>query len=218
MLSQGEAFDLLIDACPSFFASERYDRYVASFEEEDTPDAFVRVGALAHHLVALVADRNVDELPGVFAAVEQVLVEGDEDARELATLGVIEGLQNLCSHPDIGVVPTAFVPLLGQRTLEVWAEQDELWREAGRWRADEPVASMTDADYAGIGNPELRRYVQLHYRLLPDGTRISANDVVRYQSELARLSPFLPAGRPRFTWTWVAVAAVLVAVVLVAVR
>lgn len=218
MLSQGEAFDLLVGACPSFFASHRYDTYVASFEEEDTPDAFVRVGALTHHLVALAAAGDAEELPGVFAALERILAEGDADARELATLGLIEGLQNVCSHPDIGVAPTTFVPLLGQQTLEVWAEQDELWREAARWRGADVVARMTDADYVGIGNPELRRYVQLQYRLLPDGTRISANDVVRYQSEVARISPITPAGRPRFSWTWVVIATVLVAVTLVVVR
>lgn len=208
VLSQGEAFDLLVGACPSFFASHRFDDYVASFEEEDTPDVFVRVGALAHHVVELAAAGDAEELPGVFAALERILVEGDGDAKELAVLGLVEDLQNICSHPDVPVAPTAFVPLLGERTLEVWAEQDELWQSAGRWRqADAP--EMTDEDYAGIGNEQLRRYVQLNYRVLPGGARISVPDVLRYQTDVARISPITPAGRPRFSWTWVAVGAVL---------
>ncbi len=47
---------------------------------------------------------------------------------------------------------------------------------------------------------------------------LSSSNVLRYQTELAALSPITPAGRPRFSWTWVAVAAVLLALALYAVR
>jgi hypothetical protein len=217
VLSQGEAFDLLVTACPSFLTSNDLDEFIATFEEEDTPDTFVRAMAFDHHLVRLVADHDVEELPGVFAALDRALTEGDADAVELATLGVIEPLANICSHADVGASSAQVVELLGDAAVQAWADNDELWREARRWRAD-GARTMSDADYAGIDNVHLRRYVQGNYRRMPDGTRVSVPDVLRYQTELAELSPITPAGRPRFSWMWVAVGAVLLVMALYAVR
>jgi hypothetical protein len=217
VLSQGEAFDLLVTACPSFLTSHDLDEFIATFEEEDTPDTFVRAMAFDHHLATLIASRDVEELPGVFVALDRLLTDGDAEAVELATLGVIEALANVCSHPDVGASGAEVVELLGDAALAVWADNDELWREARRWRP-EGAPSMSDADYAGIDNMQLRRYVQGNYRRMPDGVRVSVPDVLRYQTELAELSPITPAGRPRFSWTWVAVAAVLLVLAVYAVR
>lgn len=207
MIASDRAFDLLVESCPSYFAATDLDRYIAAFEDEDAPDLFVRVTAFAHHVVELVAGARVDEARAVFATVERLLEDGDEDTVELVDLGLIETLQNVVSHDDVLVGADRVLPLLGPIATKVWVEHDELWNEAGRWRHDGP--RVEQVDYDNIIDPNLRRYFQAHKRKLADGALISASDIVHYQTELRNISPITPAGRPRVPW-----AAVLVGLVL----
>jgi len=207
MIASDRAFDLLVESCPSYFAATDLDRYIAAFEDEDAPDLFVRVTAFAHHVVELVASARDDEARAVFATVENLLEEGDEDTVELIDLGLIETLQNVVSHDDILVGSDRLVPLLGPLATKVWVEHDQLWNEAGRWRHDGP--RVEQVDYDNIIDPNLRRYFQAHKRKLDDGALISASDIVHYQTELRNISPIMPAGRPRIPWAAVVVGLVL---------
>jgi hypothetical protein len=69
------------------------------------------------------------ELPAVFERIERILAEGDASARELATVGALEDIQNISSHQPFG--PQAFEPWLGPRSREAWAEINRLWQAAG---------------------------------------------------------------------------------------
>jgi len=198
VIASDRAFDLLVESCPSYFAATDLDRYIAAFEDEDAPDLFVRVTAFAHHLVDLVAANRLEEARAVFAMVEDLLSDGDEDTVELIDLGLIETLQNVVSHDDVLVGPDRILPLLGPKATKVWVEHDELWNEAGRWRHDGP--RVEQVDYDNIIDPNLRRYFQAHKRKLADGALISASDIVHYQTELRNISPILPAGRPKIPW------------------
>jgi hypothetical protein len=215
VITSEEAFDRLVSACPSYFASTDLDRYVASLEDDDTPDLFVRTSAFAHHLVGLVGDGRPDEVRAVAAEVDVLLAEGDEDTIELVEQGVIEPLQNIVSHRDVPVAPDQILALLGPSAAAVWLEHEKLWIDAGAWRHDGP--RVGEDDYAGIGDPDLRRYFQAHKRRLDDGVLIGANDIVHYQTELAKLSPIMPAGRPRVPWPAVIVGLVLALAAAVAV-
>src|SRR4051794_10923831 len=93
VMNRDEAFAVLVGSCPSFSAGDAGHDYASSFEEPDHPDPFVRSEALAHHLVDLVACRDVEEVGWVAGAVERVLAEGDEDAVELVVLGFLEPLR-----------------------------------------------------------------------------------------------------------------------------
>src|SRR4051794_33316349 len=120
MITTDEAFDLLVESSPSYFAATDLDRFVAAFEEVDDPDLFVRISAFAHHLVDLIAANQTDEVRSVFATVEHLLTEGDEDTVELVELGLIEAIQNIVSHDDVLIGPDRVVPLLGTRATKVW--------------------------------------------------------------------------------------------------
>lgn len=215
MIASDEAFDLLAGACPSYFGAEDLDRYVAKFEDPDTPDLFVRTTAFAHHLVSLIAAGRTDEVAAVADVLELLLADGDEDTVELVELGVIESLQNIVSHRDVAVDADEVLALLGPGASTVWLEHVTLWIDAGAWRHDGP--RVTETDYESVGDPDLRRYFQAHKRRLDDGVLISANDIVHYQTELAKLSPLTPAGRPRIPWPAVIVGLLLAVAAAVAV-
>lgn len=212
-MHEEEAFDLLVAACPSFLGDDGLDGYVASFEEADDPDRYVRVSALAHHLVGTLAAGRTDEVAAVGTAAESVLDDGDEDAVELVRMGLFESMQNICSHDDVLVDATVVEPLLGPTGLAAWRELDELWAEAGRWA--EGTGKVTLAEYGAVVDPNLRRYLQASKRRLPDGMLISATDLVRYQTMLRDISPLTPAGRPRVPWGAVVAGLAVLVVVLV---
>lgn len=215
MITSDEAFDQLVGACPSYFAAEDLDRYVSSLEEADTPDLFVRTSAFAHHLVTLIGAGRTDEVRAVADVLERLLADGDDDTVELVELGLVESLQNIVSHRDVAVGPEQVLALLGPSASAVWLEHDKLWKDAGAWRHDGP--RVDEDQYGGIGDPDLRRYFQAHKRRLDDGVLIGANDIVHYQSELAKLSPLTPAGRPQIPWPAVIVGLVLAAAAAVAI-
>ncbi len=215
MITSDEAFDLLVGSCPSYFGAEDLDRYVAKFEDADTPDLFVRISAFAHHLVGLLEAGRATEVQPVADVIETLLADGDADTVELVELGVIETLQNIVSHRDVAVGGDRVLELLGPAASAVWFEHETLWIDAGRWRHDGPRVS--EADYDAIGDPDLRRYFQANKRRLYDGVLISANDIVHYQTELANLSPITPAGRPRVPWPAVIVGIVLAVAAAVAI-
>jgi hypothetical protein len=214
-INRDEAFALLVDACPSFRAAGGFEHYVSAFEDADQPDPFVRVGALAHHVVELVVRRDMEEVSWLLDAVERVLSEGDADAVELAMLGFLEPLRNIVSHEDVPVSATELATVLGPEAGAAWTENEELWESAARWRHQ--GARVGIADYDGVSNPDLRRYLQVHKRRMADGVLLGASDVVSYQQEVQGISPVLPAGRPRLPWPALIVGLVLVVVAVLVV-
>jgi hypothetical protein len=207
VITSDQAFDLLVEGCPSYFGATDLDRYVAAFEDEATPDLFIRMSAFAHFVVDLVARNEQGELRAVFSTLERLLEDGDPETIELVELGFIETVQNIVSHEDVIVGADRVTPLLGPAATKVWNDHDELWRDAGRWRHD--GLRVEQADYDSIIDPNLRRYFQAHKRRMEDGALISASDIVFYQTELQNLSAVTPAGRPRVPWPAVIIGLVL---------
>ena len=86
---------------------------------------YVELGSLAAHLVGLVNAGRLEELPATFEAVERILVAGDPDVQEAATVGLLEGIQNHAGHA--GVDSTAFLPFLRPEALRAWRQLEEFW-------------------------------------------------------------------------------------------
>src|SRR5690349_13506388 len=83
VITSDKAFDLLVEACPSYWAADQLDAYVAAFEDVGEPDLYVRISAFSHHLVDLMTGSDLSEVRAVFATVERLLTEGDAEAIEL---------------------------------------------------------------------------------------------------------------------------------------
>jgi hypothetical protein len=183
VISSTEALDRLIAACPSFLGATDLFDYMAWSEEEGEPDEYIRAAALAQHVVRLVERREVDELPSVFALVEEILAEGDPDAVYLIRMGLLESLLNICSHDDVPVDASQFELLLGTEAAEEWHALAALWERAGTHLQEGP--RVTEADYLNIDDPNLKLYFRTTKRKLDDGTLVSASDVVRYENYVA---------------------------------
>jgi hypothetical protein len=119
VISDDQVIEVLLTALPSLQGEW------SSTECGPVMDA----GQIAHHLVKLISIGGFEqELANVFSAVENILLQlppGTSDAA--LDTGLLEGIQNICSHDDRPVGSSAFVPYLGEQTLEVWQRLHEGW-------------------------------------------------------------------------------------------
>jgi hypothetical protein len=87
--------------------------------------AYIDAGSIAAEVVELARAGRLGELTSFFAVVERLHAEGDDDVRNLATVGYLEGLQNLAGHR--GLDPALFLPLLGPLSLRWWRGLNAFW-------------------------------------------------------------------------------------------
>lgn len=107
MIGYDDVLPLFSAACPSYEASPE----AAKFDERDGP--YVDLGCFVTHLVRLLDEGKTACMPAVFAVVEQVLVEGDEEARHLVTGGFLSDLGSPTSYEGSSVQPRDFAPWFG---------------------------------------------------------------------------------------------------------
>jgi len=131
MLAKDDMLPMLLDACPSF--APTWQEFLAEWRGEDDLPLYVALGDLARHLIGLVERGETDELPKVFQVVERWHLEGDEYVREAATVGLLEGLQNLNLH-EHGTAPAQFRAMLRPESLRRWDELAASWEEFFRWQ------------------------------------------------------------------------------------
>ncbi len=133
MMTQHQMFDPLLAALPSFLESWR------EFERE-WPEGgaerpyYLALGDLARHLIGLHAQGEAAQLRAAFEVVERWHTEGDHCVREAATVGLLEGIQNNCSHSPID--PEVFLPFLGPESRRWWDKLNRFW-ERGELLTDD---------------------------------------------------------------------------------
>ncbi len=121
-MTVNEIVPTLLAACPS--ANERWNDHLA-FWGNDERGLYNDVGVFAHHAVEKFARGETEEFAALFDAVEDMLQSEDDRVKDLAVVGLIEDIQNVASHRPHGYI--VFVPWLGPRSREAWAEVDHAW-------------------------------------------------------------------------------------------
>lgn len=114
---------LLLEAAPG--VSETWREHLEYWGSEDR-GPYTDLGAFAGYLVQSFGSGSTSEFGAVFDVVEQILRDGDESAKQLATIGVLEDIQTIASHESFGA--EAFVKWLGPLSREAWDQIDRLWR------------------------------------------------------------------------------------------
>jgi hypothetical protein len=160
------------EVVPAFLAVCRnigsaWREYLESWGGAADRGHFNDAGVIARYLVDSFERGDLSEFPAAFALLERCLIEGDDQAKELAVIGLLEDIQNVASHRSFGVV--VFEPWLQPLSRTAWEELAESWRGVGsladmlRTEAGAaPQSSMPDLDR--IEDPELRRMLEQLYR------------------------------------------------------
>jgi hypothetical protein len=126
MITQTEVMPLLLQACPGFLP--RWKEHLA-YWGKDERGIFNDTSEFALYVVDSYSRGNVSEFADLFSLIDRILAQGDEEARGIATVGVLESIQVVASNQTFGAQP--FVQWLGPLSRQAWEEIDELWRKGG---------------------------------------------------------------------------------------
>ena len=133
----------MLSACPT--AEPYWQEYLKRWDDEDRGH-FNDVAEFAAHVVESYFERgSTEELPAFFAVLERMLVHGDERVQELATIRLIEDIQNSASGRKGGAA--VFAPWLGTKTKTAWQEVNDMWEGVGS------LADMVRREAGGPGAP-----------------------------------------------------------------
>jgi hypothetical protein len=126
MIARNDMMAVLIEACPSFMP--QWKAFQEEWRQEAELPEYVALADLARHLIGLLERADTSAFPALFAAVEQLQVEGDHYVQEATTIGLLKSLQNLHLHRK-GTEPENFRPYLGPVSVKWWDKVYRFWRE-----------------------------------------------------------------------------------------
>ena len=123
MLDRSAVMPLLLEACPSFVAP--WNSYVAS-ERVDEDLLYIDLAVFARHVVALAAGADATaELAAIFATVERLQLEGDDDVQEATVIGLLEGVLFAAEHA--GMAEARFTRFFGPESARAWRDLEAFW-------------------------------------------------------------------------------------------
>ena len=120
MITKEQVMPLLLNSCPSF--SEKWREHRAFYDEELL---YADLGEFASHLVELQMTHRIEEFPAVFQVVERLHLEDDHYVKEAATIGLLEGIQNVAGNT--GVEPEEFLQYLQPESVKWWRQLNDFW-------------------------------------------------------------------------------------------
>lgn len=123
MIYRQEILPLLVKACPSFTGI--WDEHKVFYADEENFLPYVALGEFACHLVELYKSNELSEFENVFAYIEKFHTEGEGYVKEAATIGLLEGLQNVAGNR--GVNPMVFEKYLGPVSSKWWNQLNKFW-------------------------------------------------------------------------------------------
>lgn len=121
MITKEQVIPLFLEVCPSF--TEKWKEHRAFSKDEDL--LYVDLGEFVHHLVELHQADRKDEFSAVFEVIERLHLEGDAYVREAATIGMLEGIQNVAEN--FGVNPEEFSIYLKPESVKWWQQLNNFW-------------------------------------------------------------------------------------------
>ena len=115
---------------------------VREWEGETEAVPYLGAAVFSRHIVDRYESGDTSTYSEGFDVIEQLIVEGSEDVRGLATVGILEGIQNIASWTPFG--PEVFRKWLGARSKEAWDELNIVWK--GKNNLADVVRAESDAD------------------------------------------------------------------------
>jgi hypothetical protein len=116
---------VLMDACPSY-----------RLPRDDRDLLYVLLGDFARHLLELQQKNRTEEFASIASAIERFHTEGDSFVKEAATVGLIEGIQNVWAHNDTD--PNLFARYLLPSGAKAWQNLNDFWNAKRNSIGDDP--------------------------------------------------------------------------------
>ena len=113
---------LFLVACPGF--QQQWQEHKEWWADEEAGE-YNDIAEFARYLVESYEHDRTSEFPTAFAILERILEEGDEEARALAEIGLIEDMQTISSHHPWNA--EVFKAWLGPQSTAAWEQIEKIW-------------------------------------------------------------------------------------------
>jgi hypothetical protein len=124
VIEKTDIMPLVLARCPGF--APTWEKHRLLWEGEES-GIYNDLAEFATFIVNCYEQRATEPVVAAFALIEELLVDGNEDVRNAATIGFLEDVQNIASwRPFTAAV---FVQWLGPKSKLAWAEIEEMWRD-----------------------------------------------------------------------------------------
>ncbi len=121
MITLDDLMPLVLEACPALLPELEayYSKYHIVPGSE--PFYYTEAEILNDWLYERLESHETDCFPAVFALIERLLAEGNNQVTDLVVTGIFEGLQNRANYAALsGNGHTIFCPWLGPLTRKLW--------------------------------------------------------------------------------------------------
>ena len=122
MITKTQIIPMLLAACPRFEPAWRQHLEWWGGEERGE---FNDASEFAHYLVGSYERGDTSEFAAAFQTLETIFADGDQEARDVAGIGILEGLQNIGSNHSCG--SGVFIQWLGPLSRSAWAQIERMW-------------------------------------------------------------------------------------------
>jgi hypothetical protein len=119
-IDEKNVLELLYKACPSF-----QNIVQKEFDEEEKQLLYVITGRFASYLLHLYQNNELKDFSSIAEFIESLYLHGTEKVQELATLGFLEGIQNVWSNNKIN--PEVFYQYLLPESKKWWRQLNKFW-------------------------------------------------------------------------------------------
>lgn len=120
MIEQDQIASILLKACPSFQEAWR-----VHVEGNGENLIYPVLGSFAAHLLQLYREGKRESFVAIGEAIERLHLDGSPFTTEAATMGILEGIQNVWANS--GVDPELFHPYLGPESARYWQSLKDFW-------------------------------------------------------------------------------------------
>jgi hypothetical protein len=120
-IEEDQVIPLILTACPSF--QEEWNKC------EHRELLYGVMGDLARHLLALYRKGRTEEFGPLCKAIETFHTDGSLSVQNLATIGILEGIQNVWGNNDED--PEHFYEFLLPESRKWWKKLNDFWQVVG---------------------------------------------------------------------------------------
>jgi hypothetical protein len=113
LITEEQVMPLLVEACPTYRP-----------EPENKDLLYVTLSDFARHLLELQKQNRTEHFPAIARVIKRLHIEGDDFVRRAATIGLLEGIQNVWSHE---IDPELFRPYLLPISAKWWQSLNDFW-------------------------------------------------------------------------------------------
>ncbi len=126
MIYKEQMMPLLVEANPEFKPEwEAFVKYWGN--ESDELPLYLSLGDYSLHLIEKLSSGETENFSQVFEVVERLHLEGEHYVKEAATVGLLEGIQNVMLNRNME--PERFRSYLQPETLRWWDKLYDFWNE-----------------------------------------------------------------------------------------